>query len=72
MIQDRYPHPSRDQLSALPCNRNPGINDGPLGQTFPGKYLIEINQLLVPFGKHIYTGLEPKPEPHAVDPYAAA
>jgi endonuclease-3 len=31
-----------------------------LGRRLPEKYRVEINQLLVPFGKHICTGIRPK------------
>ena len=40
--------------------RSPALTMRALEQTLPKKYWIEINRLLVPFGKHICTGRLPK------------
>ena len=40
--------------------RSPEETMRALEQTLPRKYWIEINRLLVPFGKHICTGVRPK------------
>jgi endonuclease-3 len=49
------------------CNRwgyvrtlSPELTLSELEKKLPKKYRIEINQLLVPFGKHICTGIKPK------------
>ena len=40
--------------------RSPEATMAALQQTLPARYWVEINALLVPFGKHICTGISPK------------
>ena len=42
------------------ATRSPEETMRALEQTLPRKYWVEINRLLVPFGKHICTGVRPK------------
>ena len=57
--QRRYPRPPRHQPLGRRPHADAGEDDDPLEAVLPQRYWVEIKRLLVPFGKHICTGVRP-------------